>query len=205
MNKKITQILPIIVFSILLIIGIVCRQLFLHSYDNLLAKSKQDLTDMRNERDMQNQKRVNAKQELLNKTTGLDLARQAHDDEIATKMFEDIFTWSDFKEYNQKQKAMLKKYHISEDIVRRLMPDVKEIDTGDKKINEVDAYHLNMRFTGLKSFVTKISGTDYSYLTEVGVASKDELDNEASGKILMSYNVSLNGKVDNIIGFTLMN
>ena len=101
---------------------------------------------------------------------------------------------------------MIDEYQMNESVVSRLMPDVPElIGEGGKKFNQIDAEGINMNYKSLKSYVVKISGTDYSYITEVTVESSDKADNSATGVILMTYDVSLNGNISNINGFTLMN
>lgn len=205
MKEKLHKILPILVFSGILIISLIVRQFVVKAYENKLLASNQELVTISNQRDTKQGQKEFEKQEILDKVTGLDLTRQKHDDELAEKIMSDIFTWDNYETYNDAREKMLDTYKMDERVVNRLMPKVPEVivDKG-RTINEIDANKANMSFEKLKSYVVKISGTDYSYITEVSVESSDRADNTATGKILMTYNVSINGQVTNLNGFTLL-
>lgn len=204
MKEKLQKILPILVFSGILIISLIVRQFVVKAYENKLLASNQELVTISNQRDTKQGQKEFEKQEILDKVTGLDLTRQKHDDELAEKIMSDIFTWDNYETYNDTREKMLDTYKMDERVVNRLMPKVPEVIVGEgRTINEIDANKANMSFEKLKSYVVKISGTDYSYITEVSVESSDRADNTATGKILMTYNVSINGQVTNLNGFTL--
>ncbi len=204
MKEKLQKILPILVFSGILIISLIVRQFVVKAYENKLLASNQELVTISNQRDTKQGQKEFEKQEILDKVTGLDLTRQKHDDELAEKIMSDIFTWDDYETYNDAREKMLDTYKMDERVVNRLMPKVPEVIVGEgRTINEIDAYKANMSFEKLKSYVVKISGTDYSYITEVSVESSDRADNTATGKILMTYNVSINGQLTKLNGFRL--
>lgn len=206
MREKLQKVLPILLFGSLLIVGLLVRGIFVNSYENKLAVSNQQVVDISNQRDTNLSSQKSEKQAVLDKVTGLDLNRQKQDDEKAAGIFKSIFTWDSYKTYNDVKAKMINEYQMNESVVKRLMPEVFEITSeSDKKINEIDANKLNMNYVKLQSYVVKISGTDYSYITEVTVESSDRAGNKASGKVLMTYDVAMNGQVSNINGFTLAN
>lgn len=206
MKEKIRKFLPIIVFGVIFVVALFARQSILKTYDQRLAKSNQELMNITNQRDSNVVKKDSNKQAILDEVTGLDLARQKHDDALAEEVFDHIFTWDDYKSYVKVRDEMIEEYEMNESVVSRLMPDVPElIGEGGKKFNQIDADGLNMSYQSLKSYVVRISGTDYSYITEVKVSSDDKAGNSATGVVLMSYDVSINGNISNINGFTLMN
>lgn len=206
MREKLQRVLPILLFSFLLIVGLLVRGIIVGSYENKLAASNQQVIDISNQRDTNLSSQESEKQDILDKVTGLDLNRQKQDDEKAAAVFQSIFTWNSYKTYNDVKEKMINEYQMNESVVKRLMPEVSEIvSEGDNKINEIDANKLSMNYSHLQSYVVKISGTDYSYITEVTVESSDKAGNKAKGKVLMTYDVAMNGQISNINGFTLAN
>lgn len=204
MREKLQKVLPILLFGFLLVVGLLVRGVVIGSYENKLAASNQQVVDISNQRDTNLNSQDSEKQAVLDKVTGLDLNRQKQDDEKAAEVFKSIFTWNSYKTYNDVKAKMLNEYEMNEGVVKRLMPEVPEIvSEGNKKINEIDANKLSMNYVNLQSYVVKISGTDYSYITEVTVESSDRTGNKASGKVLMSYDVAMNGQISNMNGFTL--
>lgn len=204
MREKLQKVLPILLFGFLLVVGLLVRGVVIGSYENKLAASNQQVVDISNQRDTNLNSQDSEKQAVLDKVTGLDLNRQKQDDEKAAEVFKSIFTWNSYKTYNDVKAKMLNEYEMNEGVVKRLMPEVPEIvSEGNKKINEIDANKLSMNYVNLQSYVVKIFGTDYSYITEVTVESSDRTGNKASGKVLMSYDVAMNGQISNMNGFTL--
>lgn len=204
-QEKIAKVLPILVFLVFLLIGVGVRFMMLGTANANLTKSTEALIQAKNARDSVLTMEEEKKQGILNETTGLDLVRQKHDDELLRPICNTIFTWNNFETYNKAKEAMLKTYQMNETVVNRLMPKVNSLIGKDgKEFNAIDAKGLKMQFLDLTSYVVKISGTDYSYLTEVRVEGADFAGYTEQGRILLSYDVSLNGEVKNFNGFTLV-
>lgn len=203
MRDKIKTYLPIIVFGAILLLAFIVTSIMVQSNNARLAQSNQELAELSNQRDTLVSDNAKKTQEVIEATTGLDLKRQEHDDKIVADIFKTAFTWDSSETYNAARDKMLNEYKFGSKFVDDLMPEVPTMDTATGKINEIDAYGLNLKYAGHDSYVVKISGSDYSYITEVYIDSENKAGGTARGRILMMYNVGINGKVTNIDGTTL--
>lgn len=195
MKRALKDYMLLIVLAVLLVFGLFTRQMMLGNLQSQQVDANNQLIQLENQRDTTVGIRDEQKQEVLNETSGLDLVRQAADDEVVKEMMGEIFTWENLEEYNQIKKFMVGKYKVDEKQVEALMPEVAVIPSQTENINEIDAYGLNMKFVDMTSYVVGITGTDYRYLTEVTVRSSDKAGNTADGKVLVGYSVDYNHNI----------
>lgn len=126
--------------------------------------------------------------------TGLDYVRQDKDDKIMNQFFNRILTWKNADEYRQNRDWALKNYTIDKtsQFAQVLLPSVEQtnIGVGDKGNNEIDINKYNMKFLDMKSYVTDIRGSDYTYFAVVRVQTHDKQGAVATGKFAVMYTMN---------------
>lgn len=86
---------------------------------------------------------------------------------------------------------MMRVYDIKENshFMQTVLPKVHEVTFGDKKINNIDVFGLNLEYIRMKSYVTSVSTNEYAYLAEVLVRTTSK-GHSADGVMLFSYKIS---------------
>lgn len=137
--------------------------------------------------------------------SGLDASRVAKDDASAKKLIEAVCTWDSKESYDAMRKDVISKYKLADDssFVKVFIPEVKNVNVGDKSINEIDANGLNMEFVSMDSNVTNISGDKYTYLTTVTIQSSDSAGANAEGVSAFIYTVDADGNLSELSAYNI--
>lgn len=188
--------------TVMLAIGLVGRSSAVKNMNNILSYQNQANTEVENKiavKKAANQRKVkNAGQAI----TGLDYVRQNKDDKVMNQFLSRILTWDNADEYRANRRWAFKKYSIdpNSSFAKTMLPDVAQtnIGVGDKGDNTIDINSLNMKFLDMKSYVTDIRGSDYTYFTVVRVQSHDKKGAVATGNIAMIYTMDGHGKFYNL-------
>lgn len=137
--------------------------------------------------------------------TGLNYVRQNKDDKVMNAFFSRILTWDNADEYRKNRDWALKTYSIDPNgaFAKAMLPDVAQtgIGVGDKGTNTIAINSLNMKFLDMKSYVTDIRGSDYSYFAIIRVQSHDHKGNVATGNIAVEYTMDGHGKFYNMSAY----
>lgn len=188
--------------TVLLAIGLAGHASVVKNMNNILSYQNQANTEVENKiavKKAANQRKVkNAGQAI----TGLDYVRQNKDDKVMNQFLSRILTWDNADEYRANRRWAFKKYSIdpNSSFAKTMLPDVAQtnIGVGDKGDNTIDINSLNMKFLDMKSYVTDIRGSDYTYFTVVRVQSHDKKGAVATGNIAMIYTMDGHGKFYNL-------
>lgn len=188
--------------TVMLAIGLVGRSSAVKNMNNILSYQNQANTEVENKiavKKAANQRKVkNAGQAI----TGLDYVRQNKDDKVMNQFLSRILTWDNADEYRANRRWAFKKYSIdpNSSFAKTMLPDVAQtnIGVGDKGNNTIDINSLNMKFLDMKSYVTDIRGSDYTYFTVIRVQSHDKKGAVATGSIAMIYTMDGHGKFYNL-------
>lgn len=188
--------------TVMLAIGLVGHSSAVKNMNNILSYQNQANTEVENKiavKKAANQRKVkNAGQAI----TGLDYVRQNKDDKVMNQFLSRILTWDNADEYRANRRWAFKKYSIdpNSSFAKTMLPDVAQtnIGVGDKGNNTIDINSLNMKFLDMKSYVTDIRGSDYTYFTVIRVQSHDKKGAVATGNIAMIYTMDGHGKFYNL-------
>ena len=188
--------------TVMLAIGLVGNSSAVKNMNNILSYQNQANTEVENKiavKKAANQRKVkNAGQAI----TGLDYVRQNKDDKVMNQFLSRILTWDNADEYRANRRWAFKKYSIdpNSSFAKTMLPDVAQtnIGVGDKGDNTIDINSLNMKFLDMKSYVTDIRGSDYTYFTVIRVQSHDKKGAVATGNIAMIYTMDGHGKFYNL-------
>lgn len=188
--------------TVMLAIGLFGHASTVKNMNNILSYQNQANTEVENKiavKKAANQRKVkNAGQAI----TGLDYVRQNKDDKVMNQFLSRILTWDNADEYRANRRWAFKKYSIdpNSSFAKTMLPDVAQtnIGVGDKGDNTIDINSLNMKFLDMKSYVTDIRGSDYTYFTVVRVQSHDKKGAVATGNIAMIYTMDGHGKFYNL-------
>ena len=188
--------------TVMLAIGLVGRSSAVKNMNNILSYQNQANTEVENKiavKKAANQRKVkNAGQAI----TGLDYVRQNKDDKVMNQFLSRILTWDNADEYRANRRWAFKKYSIdpNSSFAKTMLPDVAQtnIGVGDKGTNTIDINSLNMKFLDMKSYVTDIRGSDYTYFAVIRVQSHDRKGAVATGNIAVIYTMDGHGKFYNL-------
>lgn len=188
--------------TVMLVIGLFGHASAVKNMTNILSYQHQANTEVENKiavKKAANQRKVkNAGQAI----TGLDYVRQNKDDKVMNQFLSRILTWDNADEYRANRRWAFKKYSIdpNSSFAKTMLPDVAQtnIGVGDKGDNTIDINSLNMKFLDMKSYVTDIRGSDYTYFTVIRVQSHDKKGAVATGNIAMIYTMDGHGKFYNL-------
>lgn len=141
--------------------------------------------------------------EALKLASGLDSARVSKDDKAVEPLIEKVCTWDSKESYDKVRSEVKAAYKLEDDstFLKVFLPNVKDINVGDRHINEIDAKGLNMSYVGMQSNVTNINGDLYTYLTVVTMESADSTGATAEGKALFVYTVDGKGEISNLSAY----
>lgn len=188
--------------TVLLGIGLYGHYSAINEMNHTLSAEKQINTEVENKiavKQAANQRETrNAGQAI----TGLNYVRQNKDDRTMNNFFSRILTWDNADEYRSNRKWALKNYSIdpNSSFAKTMLPDVAQtnIGVGDKGTNTIDINSLNMKFLDMKSYVTDIRGSDYTYFAVIRVQSHDRKGAVATGNIAVIYTMDGHGKFYNL-------
>lgn len=154
----------------------------------------------------------------VKEVTGLDRNRVQTDIQIADDFFRTIFDWKGLEEYAKVRDYMIQEYQIAEDspFLQEFFPKVEIVtDPAGNSYDVTDdgGAPLSMYFGNVSQReVIGISQEDtYSYMAEIVVTSDGtyqtadgtEKSVEGSGTCVIFYDVTADGKIQNLDGYTL--
>lgn len=141
--------------------------------------------------------------EAVKLASGFDSARAAKDDAAVEPLIEKVCTWDSKESYDKVRSEVKAAYKLEDDstFLKVFLPEVKDINVGDRYINEIDAKGLNMSYVDMQSNVTDINGDLYTYLTVVTMESADSTGATAEGKALFVYTVNGKGEISNLSAY----
>lgn len=145
--------------------------------------------------------------------TGLNYVRKDKDDALMGKFLEKACTWENADQYRQIRQEIMDEYGLSpkSSFMTVFMPKltqdgVKIGSNGSNGSNEISRNGENMKYNDMTSYVTDISGNDYSYLTIATVESHDKKGAVADGTIVLRYTINGNNKITKLnasaVGYT---
>ena len=173
--------------------------------NNVYAQNEKNAEDkvitLQNQLDVKQVEASRAQVELKKETTGLDTQRVKSDDAKFKEFIEPVFTWKTGEEYDAARNKMLTQLDEKSEFMTTVMPKQKK--SRDGQYNYVDSYELNCQFEGMSSYVTKVDGTQYSYLTFVVYSVNDSTGNDAKNQCVLTYTILPDGTVTNLRGYTL--
>lgn len=168
-----------------------------------LASQQSEIAVLTQQKQEASDKRTSEVNTVTKNSFGLDISRVATDDRLVSQIIKTATTWSDLESYTNARNTLRDEYKIADDsqMLTTFMPEVQDmaLGQGGKKINNIDAYGLNMTYVTMHSYVVGIDNGVYSYFTVVDVLSKDAQGHSGEGTIIFTYDVDANGTVSNMI------
>lgn len=173
--------------------------------DSQLSAQSSKILELSNQKETLAAAFNDASDEATKVASGLDMARVAKDDLVAKKLIKQVCTWDSKESYDAMRNDVMSKYKLADDsaFVRVFIPEVKDVDVGGRKINEIDANGLNMEFMSMDSNVTNISGDKYTYLTTVKIQSSDSVGASAEGLSAFIYTVDGDGNLSDLNAYNI--
>lgn len=204
-NTRFRKWLPIIVCSIIMLLGIGSSVLISTDRSSQLGEQYQTISGLENRKATLEAAISDDTADAVHLASGLDSARQAKDDGAAKKLLEQVFTWDSKESYDAARAKVKAQYNLGDDntFLQTFMPEVKNINTGGREINEIDARGLNMTYSKMQSNVTNINGDRYTYFTLVTVESSDSTGATAEGTSAFVYTVDGSGDLSNLAGYSI--
>lgn len=204
-DKKI--LIPGIIAFVMLILAFAFYLMAVNSQQAELDKANAKYTQLTNKKSMLVAALKKNNNEAIRSGTGMDAARKLKDDAAGEELAKLVTTWDSKKSYDAARKEVMKKYKVKEDsaFMKTFMPPVVEINsaTGTGTTNEIDATGTNVSYKDMSSYVTKISGDKYTYLTIVSVSSSDRAGNTAEKKMMFIYTTDANHNLTDISGYNV--
>lgn len=131
--------------------------------------------------------------------TGFDANKYNSDNIVAKKAFKELFTWTNFKEYNKVRDIAINKYKLDKNgqFLTEYMPVVETYkkggykgSKGDGKLyNYIDDNGINTSFIKFEPFLYEINGKEYHYLSKVSLRIKDMAGNNTVGNVIVDYKI----------------
>ena len=204
-NTRFHKWLPVIICGIIMVLGIGASVMISTDRSSQLGEQYQTISGLENRKATLEAAISDGMADAVHLASGLDSARQAKDDGVAKKLLEQVFTWDSKESYDAARAKVKEQYNLSDDntFLQTFMPEVKNINTGDREINEIDARGLNMTYSKMQSNVTNINGDLYTYFTLVTVESSDSTGATAEGTSAFVYTVDGSGNLSNLAGYSI--
>lgn len=197
--------LPLIICGVLMVGGIGTASVIQSGRDSQLAEQNTTIHGLENRIDTLEAAQSEDVDKAVQLASGLDSARVAQDDEAARALLEQAFNWDSKETYDAARNSIKEMYGLSDDssFLSVFMPEMGNINVGDREINEIDARGLNISFSGMQSNVTAINGDLYTYFTIVTVTSSDSTGATADGESAFVYTVNGNGELSDLAAYAL--
>lgn len=157
-----------------------------------LASQRAQLASLTSRLDAVKSATVSADTAAAEQARGYSAERVAHDEAMATKVFEKLFTWSNFEQYKEARDVLSAQLGVPADdpMLVEFFPEVVPYEDGG---NAVDDAGLNMAFKNATYYLTGV-GSRYEWLAVIeadvtgdagntstrlfGVTFKTEADND---------------------------
>lgn len=170
--------------------------------NNALAMEEQRIDGLQNKIDVQkaaNNRKIKKAEQAI---TGLNYVRKDKDDATIDGFLQQSCTWNSAKQYREMREVLFKKYGLSKNstFMKTFVPSLAQIGMkpGDDGNNEVDYDGLNMKYEDKTSYVTGISGDNYSYFAVVHVMTHNKKGKVARGTAIFRYTIDGDEKIKNL-------
>lgn len=185
-----------------LLVGIGCT-VYSHLLNNgtqeALTAETQKISGLQNKIDVQkaaNSRKIKKAEQAI---TGLNYVRKDKDDATIDSFLNTSCTWNNARQYRRMRDELVHKYGLSEHstFMKNFVPSLAQIGMkpGDDGTNKVDYDGLNMKYDDKTSYVTGISGSDYSYFAVVHVLTQNKKGKIAKGTAIFRYTIDGNQKI----------
>ena len=204
-GTRLSKWLPVIICGIVMVLGIGASVMISTDRSSQLGEQYQTINGLENRKATLEAAISDDTKDAIHLASGLDSARQAKDDGVAKKLLEQVFTWDSKESYDAARAKVKEQYNLGDDstFLKTFMPEVKNINTGDHDVNEIDARGLNMTYSNMQSNVTNINGDRYTYFTLVTVESSDSTGATAEGTSAFVYTVDGSGNLSDLAGYSI--
>lgn len=211
MKDNIKNYLPCILAGVLLLISIIVFLSIKGGYKQEESDIMREIQAVQTKIDQSGEQKKAVEKEVKMEVSGLDTSRVQTDDKAAKDFFEDILSWSSYEEYQAVRERITNEYDLddSSTLLVNFFPEIEVVtDLDGNEYNIIDAMRqsgepLNLSFVDMSSYVINISGTDYSYFTEVTVSSTANNGGMATGRCIFLYTVSEDGQLSNLHAYTV--
>lgn len=145
-----------------------------------------------------------ARTSAIVESTGIDRARLSSDAEVGEHIASLMCTWSNWQEYEDNRKAIIKEFGFSPDegFMADMMPYIGKGSSSNDEYNVIDSAGLNMSLDGFDAYLVHVDGPVYTYLAEFGMSSEKD-GRSATSKAMMIYSIDSTGAITNIYGSLL--
>lgn len=197
--------IPVLIGFVIMILMFFITNISLTEAENTLQMSRDKIAEAENRLAEKDRNVQVAEKKLVRDTTGLDADRVAKDKEIAEDFVSTIFTWDSGEEYDEIRRVMASEYNIPVDsyMMTVLFPENAKFDISDGTVaNYIDIHARNCQYESMDVYTAGINAGTYSYFAFVTWSSADGKGNEAMAETILTYDVSAEGVLSNINGYT---
>lgn len=137
-------------------------------------------------------------------SNGMDINRKRNDDGLVNGLFKTAFTWNGLNEYLAQRNDVKNRYGIDKDsqFLTEFLPGedqgVVRKDESGKTYKVVDD-GVNSSYDGMRSYVTSVDGTIYSYIAFVKSTARSK---DGTGSSTMHYVVRYTINNDKLVDIT---
>lgn len=205
-NKKNLLCLMLIGISVLIfVIVLIANGVSAGSRASILEEQAVEIANLKNQVETQRASVQAGSSSVVQQTTGIDLERKAHDDEIIKAFAERVTTWSSHAEYTEMRAEIMSKYDLSEAsrFATVFLPDYGSIKDGEGvEHNLIDYSSISCSYRGMKSIVSGISGGQYSYFVII-TCSGGRDGSTSTFNVVFCCDVDGTGNISNLEAYTL--
>lgn len=203
MKKFLPFVFVLFVFISGIVAGVMARGSAIHVYQQAQSKV-QEYENLLIQAKNQNQEKED---DILYQVTGLDTSRKDRDDDIIEDLLSDVMSWETGEEYQQKRESLMQDYDLTENsrFLKTFMPELVVVtDQAGNSYNRIDTYGLHISFVNVDTYLTNVGddGT-YSYMGFVTWRTSDDLGNEIEHTDVVTCDVSENGDVLTLNGYSV--
>ena len=204
MSKKTCIIITAVVAVITAAIAVFCMMSG-GSYDSQLEEQAAVIRELENDIAAKTAVLTAGSSAVVTETSGIDLKRVAHDDEVALEFIKKVTTWNNWADYTAMRAEIMEQYQVnaSSNFAKAFLPDYPtNTDPAGNEYNEIDNQKLSCSYKAMKSMVCGINGAQYDYFTIVTCAGAK--DGVASNfNFIVTYTVDGVGNIFNLDAYTL--
>lgn len=185
----------IIVLILAVIAGCMFMEYRISVYQNSLVRQNAQLTQLENDLAVKKAQADASKDQVIQQATGMSAERKSKDDKIAYDFMFDVLTWNGASEFNSKRTEIMEKYKLGANdrfMNVFLAPMPYTADTADM---------YNCQLSSMSSLVSGISGTDYSYFSEVEAIARGPNGVTSTLHLIFMYTIDADGNISNLDAF----
>lgn len=200
MKKNTIQIAISVVAFVLLVLVMLIYNINVAKYTKARLLQEKQIEECENRLAIVKQAKNDTNQKSTENVTGIDFDRVSTDNVIAETFLEKIMTWNNYKDYKKIRDELINSYNVSEesDFMTIFMPEICNNEASGKDYNVIDLNGINLCYEKMKSYVTNISGDEYSYLAIVNWSSRNESGVEGHSKAVVLYTIDSDGTISNL-------